>query len=66
MARKKTEENIQLTAVEELWENQRFFPIRGWGTPFGLVPSFSERSGNTSLSTNDKFPEVSVKEGYLF
>jgi hypothetical protein len=59
-------ENIAPTAVEEIWENERYMPIRGWGTPFGLISSYSDRSGHsnkTMSNDNNNFPEVPLKSG---
>mmetsp|Transcript_8422 Transcript_8422/g.12541 ORF Transcript_8422/g.12541 Transcript_8422/m.12541 type:complete len:796 (+) Transcript_8422:25-2412(+) len=51
------------TAVEEVWENHTYIPVRGWGAPYSSVSLFSDRGGDRCLS-NEKFPDVSVVSGW--
>lgn len=49
----------------EIFENERFIPIRGWGSRGNLLPTerrrYSTRDASQSFS---EFPSVSLPEGW--
>lgn len=46
-----------VTAMEELWQNQFYIPIKGWGAPFTSPDHYTDLSGNRSFSNWD-FPDL--------
>jgi hypothetical protein len=50
-------------ATEEIWENQTYIPLRGWGTPYSVIAHFTDKLGEKVFST-DQFPDIPITEGY--
>ena len=48
-------------AVEEVWENQFYIPVRGWGAPFTFDP-YTDKTCTKTLSA-DKFPNTPLLAG---
>jgi hypothetical protein len=53
------------SATEEIWENQTYIPLRGWGTPYSVIAHFTDKLGEKVFST-DQFPDIAIIEGYSF
>lgn len=51
------------TAVDELWENQSYVPIKGWGGPYALMNRYTDITGTICYS-DDNFPDIPLPEGY--
>jgi hypothetical protein len=49
-------------AIEEVWQNQTYIPIKGWGAPFTGPAHYSDVSGERALS-NDGLPDTVPLEG---
>ena len=52
-----------LTAMDEVWQNQTYLPIKGWGAPFTGPDHYTDLSGGKSYSNWD-FPELTVLPGW--
>lgn len=46
-----------VTGMEELWQNQTYLPIKGWGAPFTGPDHYTDFSGEKSFSNWD-FPDL--------
>ena len=59
-----------LKVVEEVFENQRYNPIRGWAKPFstdGNFQAFSDLTGETVISAEcGALPDLSAPEGWAW
>lgn len=53
-----------VTAMEELWQNQTYIPIKGWGAPFTGPDHYTDVTGEKSLSNWD-FPDLSPLPGSI-
>jgi hypothetical protein len=49
------------TAIDEVWQNQTYLPIKGWGAPFTSPSHFSDISGERRFG--DDLPEYPPLEG---
>lgn len=52
-----------VTSMDELWQNQTYIPIKGWGAPFTGPDHYTDISGEKSFSNWD-FPELTVLPGW--
>lgn len=50
------------SATEELWENQTYIPLRGWGTPYSVIAHYTDKNGEKVYS-NDQFPDIPIPAG---
>jgi hypothetical protein len=50
------------SATEEVWENQTYIPLRGWGTPYSVIAHFTDKIGEKVYS-NDQFPDIPIPVG---
>jgi hypothetical protein len=49
----------QMTALEEIWQNQTYIPIKGWGSPYTGIAHYSDLIGDKAFSSNDNdFPDI--------
>ena len=49
--------------IEEVWENQTYIPLRGWGSPYSVLSHYTDKFGEKSLS-NENFPEIPIPTGW--
>lgn len=49
------------TAIDEVWQNQTYLPIKGWGAPFTSPTHYSDVSGEKRFG--DDLPEYPPLEG---
>jgi hypothetical protein len=49
------------TAIDEVWQNQTYLPIKGWGAPFTSPSHYSDISGERRFG--DDLPEYPPLEG---
>lgn len=50
------------SATEEIWENQTYIPLRGWGSPYSVIAHYTDKIGEKVYS-NDQFPEIPIPVG---
>jgi hypothetical protein len=52
-----------VAGMDELWQNQTYIPIKGWGAPFTGIDHYTDASGSISHSNWD-FPDLPVLPGW--
>ncbi len=51
--------------IDEVWQNEVYLPIKGWGSPYGFIGNYTDRSAEKEypIDNKSKEPIVPVEDG---
>ena len=52
-----------IDSIDEIWQNQTYIPIKGWGAPFTGPSHYSDLSGEKNISKEDELPDFPAQTG---